>query len=89
MGYIDQQMSKINDSKNPKIHNPLDTHDDFFEQEIFHQGVKIDVYNRTIYVVCKILKPAAPPVSEKFNFKKEKVLDSDDENFKQRFDDYL
>ena len=52
--------------------------------------MKIEVQNKTMYVVCKILKPIGPPVSEKFNFKKEKVLQAaEDENFKQRFDDYL
>ena len=87
MAYIDQQISRANDTKNPKIHDPFESDDEFFEQEIFHQGQKLD--DSDIYVVCKILKPNSAKINPKFNFKKEKNVDSDDETLKQRFDDYL
>ena len=35
------------------------------------------------------MKPNKPKINPKFNFKKEKNVDSDDETLKQRFDDYL
>lgn len=31
MAYIDQQISRIHDTKNPKIHDPFESEDEFFE----------------------------------------------------------